>query len=105
MNYQIEEIYKLADQKMAQLGFTKYTVKHRTFNIAANTLFEKKAHAEYWFYKESIFGVTVRSDYGLSGNEIPATNELIFEHTGLIEIRNNTNKSIKVDFVQVLPIK
>ncbi len=104
MNQSIEEIYRLADQKMKQLGFAKYEVKHRSLTIAADTLLEKNAFAEYWFLKENVFGVTVRSDYGLSGDEIPATNEVIIEHTGLVEIRNNTNKTLRVDFVQVLPI-
>lgn len=101
---QFEEILKLAEQKMKQLRFTKFTVRNRTFSIPANTLLEQKGYAEYWFLKDSQAGLTVRSDYGLSGNEIPNTNELINHHTGLIEIRNNTNKTMKVEFLQVLPI-
>lgn len=101
---QFEEILKLAEQKMKQLGFTKYTVRNRTFSILPDTLLEQKGYAEYWFLKDNQHGLTVRSDYGLSGNEIPSTNELINHHTGLIEIRNNTNKSMKVEFLQVLPI-
>lgn len=101
---QIEEIYKLAEQKMAQLGYKKYTTKHRTLVVAANSLLEVSSIDQYWYLKNSVFGVTIRSDYGLSGDQIPATNEVIIEHTGSIEIRNNTNKTTRIEFVQVLPL-
>lgn len=104
MNTPIEEIYKLAEQKMNQLGFKAYNFKHRTLVIPANSIKEFYSIDQYWYLKSTVFGVTISSDYGFSGDQIPATNEVGIEHTGSVEIKNNTNRTVQISFVQVLPL-
>ena len=101
----IDEIYLLAKQKMKQLGFEFFVIKHRNIKLTANAALTIIAPSEYWVLRQELFGIDIESDYGFSGEQKIDYSELINMHTGKIVITNRTIDSALIEFIQVLPTK
>lgn len=101
----IDEIYLIAKQKMMQLGYGHFIIKHRSIKIAGRSTLQLSASSEYWFLREEKFGIDINSIYGFSGEQLVNYSELTNIHTGTINVINNTISDTIVEFLQVLPTK
>jgi hypothetical protein len=91
-------------RRMNELGYGKeYTTQWRHLQVDAHSQLKIDADNEYYFLIEPSADFSVRSKFGMFDLRDRASNEMLYEHRGKIKIRNFSNYSKFILFIQVIP--
>ena len=89
-------------QRMKQLGYTEWIIRHRDFGLSDFSEIRIQAYNELFFIIGDPPGFDVQSDYGLYGQGEGFLKENIHEHRGDIRIVNNSDDSRRIQLIQVI---
>ena len=101
MTIELEYIAK----RMAELGIAKYTLRLKHLILQPNQRLEIDAWQEFFFLTQEVCDVQISSDLGAFDLSADNTNEMQYEHQGLIIIQNTSSATtVHVRMMQVIPL-
>jgi hypothetical protein len=89
-------------ERVRQLGFSKYHLRHRDFTVDSGDIVEIPAYNELFFIVDDPPGLVVDSDYGMYDSTDDPIEESIHIHRGEIRISNPGAEKRKIKFIQVI---
>ena len=89
-------------QRVRERGFARYRMGFQDLQFAPGEAQEITAYNELWLLLEADAGITIQSDYGRYDARSEKLSENIHEHADQIWIRNTSDTSQKVQFIQVI---
>lgn len=95
-------IIQYVPERIRQLGFTDYHFRYRDLMIGKQSSMTVTAWNELYFIVDDPPDVIVESDYGIYDSTENPVEENVHQHRGEIVIRNKSNKSKRIKFVQVI---
>ncbi len=93
---------RYAPQRVQERGFETYRLVFQDLNLEPKQELQLAAYNEIWFLIEADSGISISSDYGEYDYNNPKLSENIHEHADWIEVKNQSDESKKVKFVQVI---
>lgn len=89
--------------RMRDKGYDEqdYSVGYKHFVIPGSGRLEVTAYNEIYYLEHEPEDVNIRSEFGLFDLSFTASNEMKYEHTGLISIRNYSAMPGHVRFIHV----
>ncbi len=91
-------------RRMKELGYgDNYTLRFAHLVLQSQEVRQLEASCEFFILVEEPQNVTIDSDMGIFDLGYSATNELQYEHQGIITITNYGNAIVNVRFIQVIP--
>ncbi len=95
-------ILQYAPQRVRQLGFSKYHLRHRDLTLDAGNTVEIPAYNELFFIVDDPPGLVVDSDYGMYDSTDDPLAENVHVHRGEIRISNPGTEKRKIKFIQII---
>ncbi len=94
----------LIESRMRDMGYKpeEYSVTFRHHVLQGREIREVEAYGEFHFLEHDPEDVNIKSDFGLYDLSFHKTNELKYEHQGLILIQNLSGAVNHVRFIQVV---
>src|SRR5579884_519823 len=91
-------------RRMRELGYgDNYSLRFSHLVLQPSEVRQIEASCEFFILVEEPQNVTIDSDMGIFDLGYSATNELQYEHQGIITITNYGNAIVNVRFIQVIP--
>lgn len=92
-------------RRMKELGFgEQYITRYRHVLVEDKTVLELRSHNQFmYFIAPEVLNLTIRSKRGVFCLTDYTINEQQHEHSGKIEIDNQTGQNQYVLFIQVIP--
>lgn len=91
-------------KRMNELGYgSNYYIRFRHLVLRANESIRLDADNQYYFLVEDADNINVTSDFGTFDLSEENSNEMLYEHTGKIDIRNYASTVNHLRFIQVIP--
>ena len=95
-------ILQYTPERVKQLGFTKYYLRHRDLTIEAGKTVEIPAYNELFFIVDEPPGLVIESDYGMYDSTDNQLAESVHAHRGEIRIINPGIEKRRIKFIQVI---
>ncbi|MFN3405193.1 MAG: hypothetical protein ACK40G_13930 [Cytophagaceae bacterium] len=97
-------IMKIAKQKAEQLGYVYYNLKVRSHVVKPNSSLEIKAYNQIYYILSADPGIAVSSDCAEydKNKTCQLLDENIEEHRGEIVVKNSTDETRNIEFLQVI---
>ncbi len=94
----------LIESRMHDMGFSKsnYSLAFKHIVLQGNERSEIEAYNEVYFLEHDPEDVSIRSDFGFYDLSSQKTNELKYEHQGLIDLQNLSGNTNHIRFIQVI---
>jgi hypothetical protein len=94
----------LIESRMRDMGYKEgdYSMTFKHHVLQAGELREIDAYNEFYFLEHDPDDVNIQSDFGLYDLSFHQTNELKYEHQGLITLQNLSSAVNHVRFIQVV---
>ncbi len=90
-------------RRMEELGFgNHYTLRFRHLVLQPSENLTLDAHNQFFILVDQPSGLSIESQNGLFDLSNPGTNEMQYEHQGLITVRNMNGRITHVRFIQVI---
>ena len=90
-------------RRMEELGFgNRYTLRFRHLVLQATEELILDAQNQFFILVDQPSGITVDSSSGVFDLSSSSVNEMQYEHQGLINIKNMTEKITHIRFIQVI---
>lgn len=89
--------------RMEEMGYEKFITRWRHLQIDKKASLEIQASNEYYYLISPVKEIKVRSRKGVFDLDDKAIDEMKYEHSGKIEIKNSDNKSQMVLFIVAIP--
>ena len=91
-------------RRMSELGFgSKYYLRFRHLVLQAAEEREVEAYNQFFILVEEASDVKVESEFGIFNLSLNNANEMLYEHQGLIRIKNLASGINHIRFIQVIP--
>ena len=91
-------------RRMKELGYDdNYSIRFVHLVLQPSELRLIEASCEFFILVEEPAKVNIDSDMGIFDLAFTATNELQYEHQGIIKVTNKGNTIANVRFIQVIP--
>lgn len=99
-------VYEYIKRRMVELGHgDKYSILFRHVVVESGSKVNITAYNELWVLIEPVEMVEIISASGFYDLSVNLSNELQYEHTGVIEIKSYAgDRPLHVRFVQAIPI-
>lgn len=95
-------ILHYAPERIRQLEYTRYHIRHRDFVIEAGRTIMIPAYNELFFIVDEPPGLVIESDYGMYDSTDDPIPESIHMHRGEIKIFNPGSAKRRIKFIQVI---
>lgn len=94
----------MIDSRMRDMGFkaADYSISFKHCVLQGNESREIEAYNEFYFLEHDPEDVNITSDFGFYDLSYQKTNELKYEHQGLILLQNQSAIINHVRFIQVI---
>jgi len=91
-------------RRMEELGFgNEYYLRFRHFVLQAGETLEVPAYNQFFMLVDEAIDVSVNSEFGIFDLTLRNANEMLYEHQGLITIKNYASAVNHLRFIQVIP--
>ena len=91
-------------RRMRELGYgDDYSIRFANLVLQPSEVRKIEASCEFFILAEEPQNVNIDSDMGIFDLSFTATNELQYEHQGIITVTNKINAVNNVRFIQVIP--
>lgn len=91
-------------RRMKELGFgTEYYIRFRHLVLQPNEHLDIEAYNQFYILVEESSNLNVTSEFGMFDLSLDKTNELLYEHQGLIRVHNYSASFNHARFIQVIP--
>jgi hypothetical protein len=95
-------ILQYAPMRIAQLGYSKYHLRHRDLMVDGGKVVNIPAYNELFFIVDEPPGLIVDSDYGMYDSTDDPLPESIHVHRGEIKIINPGPEKRRIKFIQAI---
>jgi hypothetical protein len=95
-------ILQYAPMRVAQLGYSKYHLRHRDLMVDGGKVVNIPAYNELFFIVDEPPGLIVDSDYGMYDSTDDPLPESIHVHRGEIRIINPGAEKRRIKFIQAI---
>lgn len=94
----------LIENRMRDMGYKpdEYSMSFRHYVLQGAEQREIEAYSEFYFLEHDPDDVNIKSDFGLYDLSFHKSNELKYEHQGLIQIQNLSGTVNHLRFIQVI---
>lgn len=100
-----ELVLEYIPRRMRELGYgDKYSLRFVHLVLQAQEVRQIEASCELFILAEEPQNVNIDSGMGIFDLSYTATNELQYEHQGIITITNQSDNINRVRFIQVIPL-
>lgn len=92
------------ESRMRDMGYSskEYTISFKHCVLQGNERREIEAYNELYFLEHDPEDVYIQSDFGFYDLSFQKTNELKYEHQGLIDLQNISGNTNHIRFIQVI---
>jgi hypothetical protein len=91
-------------RRMEELGFgNEYYLRFRHLVMQPSEEREMQAYNQFFILAEEAVDVKVESEFGIFDLSLKNANEMLYEHQGLIRIKNLASGINHIRFIQVIP--
>jgi hypothetical protein len=97
-------IYEHIKQRTKDLGYSNYRVSQRDLTINADAVLKIKAFNQFYYILQADPGLSISSENGEYDKQNPMIEENVYDHTGVIEITNNSDTDKSIQFIYLILI-
>ncbi|MCC7303079.1 MAG: hypothetical protein IT233_10600 [Bacteroidia bacterium] len=93
-------------RRMRELGHgDRYSLRFRHLVLQPSEKVELPAYNQFYILIEEAQDVSVKSELGTFDLSLDNVNEMLYEHQGLVEVKNKADAMKHIRFIQVIPKK
>ena len=91
-------------RRMKELGYgDNYSLRFAHFVLSPNQVVSIEGSCQFFILVEEPANMDIESDTGIFNLSLATTNEMQYEHQGLITVKNLVGALNSVRFIQVIP--
>ncbi|MCC7302513.1 MAG: hypothetical protein IT233_07725 [Bacteroidia bacterium] len=91
---------------MRELGHgDRYSLRFRHLVLQPSEKVELPSYNQFYILIEEAQDVSVKSELGTFDLSLDNVNEMLYEHQGLVEVKNKSDSIKHIRFIQVIPKK
>ncbi len=100
----VEFALAYAPRRMDELGYgDRYYLKWRHLLIKPYQQMIIPAYSQHYLLVDEPQEVRIESEFGCYDLLETTINEMLYEHQGLITIKNNSSETARIRFIQIIP--